>query len=125
MVGSGSANGQHWSARAAEGPWGTCFTAGSGTLEFFCVPVARLNTTAVLGGWDSNPSGSAFGSAAPGVASVRVRLSNGKTVRVTPVPLGNERLFAFAIASGVSPGRWTAYSASGREIGSGTTPATG
>ena len=56
----------------------------------------------------------------PGVALVRVTLSDGRTVTVRPVAVGNERLFAFAIGKGVSPTGWTAYDASGREIGAGS-----
>jgi hypothetical protein len=61
-----------------------------------------------------------FGSAAPGVASVRVSLSNGQTVTARPVGVGNEDLFAFVIGRSVTPIHWTAYDASGRQVGSGS-----
>jgi len=51
-----------------------------------------------------------------GVASVAVRLSDGKTVTATPVPVGNERLFAFPVSLGISPTGWTAYSSSGAVV---------
>ena len=79
-----------------------------------------LAATAVLGGWGGSTAGPAFGSAAPGVVTLRVSLSNGKSVRVTPVTMGNEQLFAFWIGAGVSPTGWTAYDAAGRVVGNGS-----
>lgn len=61
-----------------------------------------------------------FGSAAPGVSSVRVMLSNGNTVTAHPVGIGNQDLFAFPTGQGVSPVRWTAYDESGQQVGHGT-----
>lgn len=77
-------------------------------------------------GWGGNPpslgaSGSAvFGSAAPGVALVKVKLSNGTTATARPVGVGNEDLFAFPAAKSASPVRWTAYDASGKQVSSGS-----
>ena len=39
---------------------------------------------------------------------------------MTPVAVGNERLFAFWAGKGVSPTGWTAYDAKGHKIGSHT-----
>jgi hypothetical protein len=49
---------------------------------------------------------------------VRITLSNGTTVQVTPVALGNERLFACLI--GVSPTGYTAYDAAGKVLAHGS-----
>jgi hypothetical protein len=57
------------------------------------------------------------------VASVRVILSDGKTVTARPVRVGNEDLFAFPTGKGVTPTGWTAYDASGRKAGAGPAPA--
>jgi hypothetical protein len=114
VIGHGTADGSAWSASASEGPWGTCFIPAPS--EFFCVPL-DLTATGVLGGWSGNPPGPAFGSAAPGVARLRITLSNGKSVQVTPVSVGNERLFAFWIGAGVSPTGWTTYDAAGQVTG--------
>ena len=120
VIGSGTAGGQAWKVTAYEGPWGTCFVTGANGS--FCVPVKQLNTTQVLGGWGGNPpdpgtSGSAvFGSAAPGVALVKVKLSNGTTATARPAGVGNEDLFAFPVGKGVSPVSWTAYDGSGKQV---------
>lgn len=117
VIGHGTAGGSAWSASASVGPWGTCFIPAPS--DFFCVPL-DLTGTAVLGGWGGNPPGPAFGSAAPGVARLRITLSNGKSVQVTPVSVGTERLFAFWIGVGVSPTGWTAYDGAGQVTGTGS-----
>jgi hypothetical protein len=91
--------------------------ASPGTTE--CVPVKRLVTTTVISGWSGDSPSVAFGWAAPGVTSVRVRLSNGKTTAVKPVGVGNEYVFAFAAGKGASPVSWTAYDAAGHQVGAG------
>ena len=118
VIGGGTENGRVWSVIAYEGPWGTCFafsTAGLG-----CQAAARLGTTDVIGigSWGASPAAAVYGSAAPGVARLRVTLSDGTVVRVTPVAVGDERLFAFWAAKGISAAGWTAYDAAGHEIGS-------
>jgi hypothetical protein len=65
-----------------------------------------------------------MGSAAPGVASLKVTLSDGKTVTVRPVSFGNERMFASWTSGNAVPTNWTAYDASGKQVDSGAvTPA--
>ncbi|HEY3877769.1 MAG TPA: hypothetical protein VGM12_04145 [Trebonia sp.] len=122
-IGAGTADGRVWSAAAYEGPWGTCFVPGntSGT----CVPVRQLTSTEVLGGWVANgsPAGPSFGSAAPGVAMVKIKLSNGKSVEAKTAAVGNEHLFAFWTGDKVTPVSWTAYSAAGKQAGTGTVSA--
>jgi len=112
VIAHGTTGGHAWKVTAYEGPWGTCFVTDPYGTD--CVP-AMLDTTTILasaGGWT-------LGSAAPGVASLRVTLSNGKTVTARPVGVGNEDLFAFPAGQGVSPARWTAYNASGHQVGAG------
>ena len=117
LIIGGTTGGQNWQSTAFEGPWGTCFVASPGTSE--CAPVKRLVTTAIIG-WGGDSPEPVFGSAAPGVTLVRVALSNGKTAAVKPVGVGNERVFAFAVGAGVSPVSWTAYDASGHQVGAGS-----
>jgi len=121
VIASGTAAGKPWSLTAYEGPWGTCFVP-TAPGSIMCEQSPRLATTEIIGGWGPSNSGPlpAEGSAAPGVASVAVTLNNGTTVTARPVTVGNERLFGFLIGAGVSPTRWTAYSASGKEVGSGS-----
>jgi hypothetical protein len=117
VIGHGTAGGHAWKVTAYTGPWGTCFVADPGGSQ--CVP-ADLETTAILGSGPASTRGWAFGSAAPGVASLRVTLSNGTTVTARPVGVGNEDLFAFPAGQGVSPTAWTAYNASGHQVGAGS-----
>jgi hypothetical protein len=119
VIGHGTAGGHAWKVTAYTGPWGTCFVTDPVGSQ--CVP-ADLETTKVVGWADVIPVERGFGSAAPGVASVRVTLSNGRTVTVRPVIVGNEDLFAFPTGNGVSPTAWTAYNASGRQVGAGSVP---
>jgi hypothetical protein len=121
VIGSGVSDGHAWKATAYEGPWGTCVIPAQGSTE--CTALARLTTTAVLGG--SGPAGTpvaAWGSAAPGVTTVRIALSDGTSATAHPVGVGNEHLFAFWLAKNVSPNRWTAYNAAGQQVGSGPAP---
>jgi len=120
IIGYGTPGGSTWSASAYEGPWGTCFLPELGRAS--CVSRTRLEDTELLG-VGGNPPAAAFGSAAPGVAYLRVSLSNGKTVQVTPVSVGNERLFALWPGIGVTATEWTAYDAAGRAIMSGASVA--
>jgi hypothetical protein len=121
VIGHGTTGGHAWKVTAYAGPWGTCFVTDP--IGSQCVP-ADLEQTAILGWGTVSPVERGFGSAAPGVASVRVSLSNGKTVTAAPVIVGNEDLFAFPTGQGVSPTAWTAYNASGQRVGAGSvTPA--
>lgn len=120
VLASGTAGGKPWSLTAYEGPWGTCFVPDPPDTTG-CMQHLRLATTQIIGGWGGTPptTAEAYGAAAPGVASVAVRLSNGKTVTATPMAVGNEWLFAFPVGAAVSPTGWTAYSASGKVLGTG------
>jgi hypothetical protein len=120
VIGYGTPGGPTWSASAYEGPWGTCFLPELGRAS--CVWRTRLADTELLG-VGGNPPAAAFGSAAPGVAYLRVSLSNGTTVQVTPVSVGNERLFALWPGIGVTATEWTAYDAAGRVLNAGATVA--
>ncbi|HTR93814.1 MAG TPA: hypothetical protein VMI73_18950 [Trebonia sp.] len=114
VIGGGTDHGRVWSESAYEGPWGTCIDSGSGDLD--CVPLARLATTMLLGGWGGAAAGPVFGAAEPGVARLVIGLSDGTSADVTPIALGNERLFAFWVGKGVSPTGWTAFDAKGHMI---------
>jgi hypothetical protein len=119
VIGSGTAAGHAWKALAYEGPWGTCVVSTDGATE--CVPLAHITKTAVLGGWGASGTPvPAWGSAAPGVTTVRIALSNGTTVTAHPVGIGNEDLFAFWPGKNVAPKSWTAYNVAGQQVGHGT-----
>jgi hypothetical protein len=116
VIGHGTTGGHAWKVTAYEGPWGTCFVTDPGGTN--CVP-AELGPTAIIGWGGDSAESAAFGSAGPGVALVRVTLSNGTTATARPVGVGNEDLFAFAMRRGLIPVSWTAYDASGKKTGAG------
>jgi hypothetical protein len=113
----GQVNGHASKVTAYEGPWGTCFVTSQ--PSGWCVPVAKLAATTLIDFAGANPAGLGFGAAAPGVASVRITFSNGKTFTAHPVGVGNEDLFAFPLSKGVTAVSWTAYDAAGHQVGSG------
>jgi hypothetical protein len=117
LIGAGTTDGRAWKASASEGPWGTCFTVGP---SGWCVPVSKLDATTVIVFGGGAPVDQAFGAAAPGVASVRITLSNGKTVTARPAGVGNEDLFAFPTGRGVTPTGWVSYDAAGHQSGAGS-----
>lgn len=120
VVGAGTTAGHPWKVTAYEGPWGTCFVNQPADTQ--CVWAAKLDTTGIHG-WSSFGQGySVFGSAAPGVALVRVKLSDGTTVQARPARVGNEYLFGFVTGKGATPTHWTAYNASGNQVSSGSLP---
>jgi hypothetical protein len=121
VIAGGTEGGRVWSVTADEGPWGTCLATSAGDSQ--CLPQARLGTTEIIatGSWGGDVSSMlTTGSAAPGVKHVVITLSSHKTVVLTPVTVGNERLFAFRYGKGVSPVRWDAFDASGHDIGHGS-----
>jgi len=117
VIGVGTADGLPWKVTAYEGPWGTCFAPSGGGAG--CATTGRLTTTTIRGS-RTEVGQPEVGSAAPGVATVRIALSDGTTVQVHPVGVGDEELFAFWVPKGVAPQSWTAYSARGAQAGSGT-----
>ena len=117
LIGAGTTGGRAWKASASEGPWGTCFTVGP---SGWCVPLGKLDTTTVIVFGGGAPVDQAFGTAAPGVASVRITLSNGKKVTARPVGVGNEDLFAFPTGRGVTAAGWVSYDAAGHQTGAGS-----
>lgn len=123
VIATVTVNGRASKVTAYEGPWGTCFVADQpgGQPGGLCVPVAKLATTTLIDFVGASRQQVGFGAAAPGVASVRVTLSDGKAVTTHPVGVGNEDLFAFPVSKGVTPVSWTAYDAAGRQVGAGST----
>ncbi|HEY7276002.1 MAG TPA: hypothetical protein VH594_08555 [Trebonia sp.] len=118
VIGAGETDGHAWKVTAYEGPWGTCFVTNP--VGSRCVESAKLDSTAILVWGDASPMEQGFGSAAPGVATVRIALSNGKKVTAQPVGVGNQDLFAFPTGKGVTPTGWTAFDASGHQVGAGS-----
>jgi hypothetical protein len=102
-----------WSGKvsAYEGPWGTCFSTGPGESE--CRPARRLLATEVSGLAGGDPPVMVWGSASPYVTRLEVTLTNGDTLRVPAVPVGDENLWAFGVAKGQRVKSLAAYDAAG------------
>lgn len=120
VIGHGTAGGQVWSVTAHEGPWGTCFVAATGGASVMCVPSAKLGLTELISGVGDMFALPEYGSAAPGVASLVIKMSDGTSTRVRSVRVGNENLFALWVGQNVTITGWTTYDASGKQTGTGT-----
>jgi hypothetical protein len=119
LVGTGTVDGQRWTLTSYEGPWGTCWVGqGAGAASAGCSPVAPFTRTAMLSA-SNVPVQVDYGSAAPQASFVVLTLTNGHTMRVGVVTIGNEKAFAFALGNGQTLHRWTAYDAAGNPLSSG------
>ncbi len=118
MIATGTAGGHPWSVTAYVGPWGTCFTCGGPGESAACAAIAPMTATGVVG-YASNPPQVVYGSAAAAVSYLVVALTDGHSFRVPVVTVGDQKLFAFALANGQTLHRWTAYAAAGHPLSSG------
>lgn len=116
LIGSGTVDGHRWSATAYTGPWGTCVEAGDSGSCSQTTQMAGTQVTAILGG----AAQVVVGTAAAGVAEVRVTRTDGTSSVATVTAVGDEKLWASAIARGRHLKRWTAYDAAGRQVATGT-----
>jgi hypothetical protein len=116
LVGSGTFQGQPWSAIAHTGPWGTCLSAGVGGLfDTRCAtPAARTGIMFSTLGFRQV----VCGVAAPSVIRVVAHRSDGSTIEVRPVAVSGQKFFAFP-ATDRGTFRWTAYDGSGAVVASG------
>jgi hypothetical protein len=119
-IASGSADGTAWAVQVYVGPWGACFVQtgldarqmgceGDGTpigTQMFVLPG---DSPGVVAGW-----------AAAGVRYLTITMTDGAALRVTPIPVGRQRFFAFYLDKGQQQVRgWAAYNAAGKELSSG------
>jgi hypothetical protein len=118
LIASGSADGTAWTVQAYVGPWGTCFVStGVDAGQMGCV-VTSMGTQMVAMPGDS--PGVVAGSAAAGVRYLTITMTDGSTLRVTPVLVGSQRYFAFYLSKGQQQVRgWAAYNAAGKQVDSG------
>jgi hypothetical protein len=123
-LGSGMVGAGRWSEYLYVGPWGSCDgNAGGGSFCFAAAPgqlrrgqPAREVSVAFVG----NTTGYVVIAVAPSVSHIRVRLSGGRTFRVSPVSAGSGRFCTFSLVHYNGTGRWIAYSAAGTELASGS-----
>jgi hypothetical protein len=113
---------QGWTSSAQEGPWGTCFATGDGEFgAMSCTTAAPLTTLTAIGAaqaWDGSPA-IVYGSAPPATASLTVTLAGGHSLHVPVQKVGEEHLWAFSLGNGQVIKSWTAFSASGKQLGTG------
>lgn len=119
-IAAGTLDGKHWSFTGYAGPWGIClWTTGGGGDS--CLGRSTLGPGQLTGfmGCGGGPGQISNGLAAPDVAYLKFRISDGTTLRVVPAALAGHRYFAFVIAAHLRVVGWTAYRASGQVLGSG------
>jgi len=117
-VGAGSdAHVGHWSVQVRIGPWGTCLLDSSGYLGTWCRPIAAYPPNAVT----LVMSGQMVKAGITGraVAYIKLRLRNGKTARLHVLHIGAQGFYALSVAID-RVASWTAYTATGHAIASGT-----
>jgi hypothetical protein len=83
----------------------------------YCLPGMSPMRTSL--GWASGPPQVVYGPAAADVSHLTVTLSNGETIRVHTVAVGEQKYFAFVLRKGVRLVRWTAYDSAGRVVNQG------
>ena len=127
-IGSGVTDGKPWSERRYLGPWGQCIAGAGAGADCIAQTGSLLKRGEVNELFVSAGSGSGqapywyVGEVARTVGYLRFTLSDGTRIRVAAVDAGGQKFYVFAVASGarVKPLRWTAFTAGGTEVGSGT-----
>jgi hypothetical protein len=108
----------HWSVQVQIGPWGTCLLDASGYAGTWCRPVAAYPPNAVTLVM-SGPMGLKAGITGRAVAYIQLRLRNGKAARLHVLHIGGQGFYALSVAID-QVASWTAYTATGHAIASGT-----
>jgi hypothetical protein len=117
-IGSGTFDGNGWSATAYLGPWGVCVeTEGGGVSAVNCTPATSALGTGILF-WTGDAPQVAGGSASAPVARVVVHRVGGTIVQVRPVTVGRQKFFAFPMGGSYKPLTWKAYDRSGKLVAS-------
>lgn len=123
-IGSSSIRGQRVTAVGFAGPWGLCVNLYSAPgRNGFCWPVsalaqggpglvARSPVTSVLPRWFLALSG-------PGVAWIRLLMSDGSSVRVPVVRLAGLGFYLVTVSDQPKIARWDAFDAAGRRLSGG------
>jgi len=112
--------GYRWEVDVQIGPWGTCLLANHGYLGLSCRPTLSYPPNTVTSAMHAG-LGVHAGITGRAVASIQLRLRNGKTGRLKVVHVGGQGFFAFSVLSG-QVASWTAYTAAGHAVNSGTGP---
>jgi hypothetical protein len=124
LISSGTVDGRRWWVKAFTGPWGHCFRNSAG--EGFCLQgsarerlAGHLTSAAVCSVTPQGTGGYYIAEIAAAARYLRLTMSDGSVVREAAVSVGGRRFAAVEIASSLRMTRWTAYGASGQQLGSG------
>lgn len=112
--------GYRWDVEAQVGPWGTCLQANNtmGAPGVSCLPTRSYPPGTVTAVLHSDVLAGITGRA---VAYIQLRLRNGLTATLRVVHVGGQGFYALSVlAEHVT--RWTAYTAAGHPVASGTGP---
>jgi hypothetical protein len=112
--------GYRWDVEVQIGPWGTCLQANNtmGAPGVSCLPTRSYPPNTVTAVLHSNMLAGITGRA---VAYIQLRLRNGNTARLTVVHVGGQGFYALSVL-GEHVTSWTAYTAAGHPVASGTGP---
>jgi hypothetical protein len=112
--------GYRWDVEVQIGPWGTCLLANHDYLGLSCRPTLSYPPNAVTSALHAL-LGVHAGITGRAVASIQLRLRNGKTDRLKVVHVGGQGFYALSVLSDHVTS-WTAYTAAGHAVNSGTGP---
>jgi hypothetical protein len=103
------------------GPWGLCFEGGPiGDCVAGLFPlIGKGQLTTYMSCGPSRGTMIYLGVAAPSVSSLRLRMADGSVATVQPVTVGKSKNYVFAVRKGLRFVHWTAYGASGQQLGAG------
>lgn len=108
-----------WSVQVKIGPWGTCLLDQDGYLGTWCRPTIAYPPNAVTLVMTGPSMDEAAGITASAVAYLQLRLHSGKTTRLRVLHIGGQGFYALSVLTD-PVARWTAYTAAGHAIASGT-----
>jgi hypothetical protein len=112
--------GYRWDVEAQIGPWGTCLQANGGSYGLSCLPTRSYPPNTVTSAMHAL-LGVHAGITGRAVAYIQLRLRNGNTARLRVVHVGGQGFYALSVlADHVTS--WTAYTAAGHPVASGTGP---
>jgi hypothetical protein len=117
-TGSGATLGPWW-VRVQVGPWGTCFVDQDNGPGIWCRPIQSYPPNAVTLVMTGPTIGERAGITGRAVAYIQLRLRNGKTTRLHVLHIGGQGFYALEIGTH-QVASWTAYTATGHPIATGT-----
>jgi len=128
-IGSGVIDGKPWHATAQIGPWGWCFTEGSGSACYGVNPKADLAGQRLAMTTCSPAAGNAPATGIVSVASdvtrVVLRLSDGTSASFRAVEVAGSRMLGYVVPAHVRVTSSTEYGSRGQVVGSASGKAVG